>query len=225
MDAERAESTRDAKEVIDIADPANVLGSMGRKVEAVFGKECSRGVCVLKESIFLRAKSDCNGRSTSDASDGKALQFHHEAAEDGQGEAAHRGQCSGDIIKVHLDPAPSVRFCRVNGADGLATADEHGCGEEPLGRCGFNAAPIRHDIGTRASLEGLVDVVSAHLDLAVQFGAAAKAHRGRRSAHLPLQLLQAVRDVTEAEDFPRQLGGLQQSDNCPTDGLPPRSAR
>ena len=47
MDAERAESTGDAKEVIDIADPANVLGSMGRKVEAVFGKECSSGVCVL----------------------------------------------------------------------------------------------------------------------------------------------------------------------------------
>ena len=92
MDARGAEGTREAEEVIDIADPANVLGSMGRKVEAVFGKECSSGVCVLKESIFLRAKSDCNGRSTSDASDGKALQFHHEAAEDGQGEAAHRGQ-------------------------------------------------------------------------------------------------------------------------------------
>ena len=85
MDAERAESTRDAKEVIDITDPANVLGSMGRKVEAVFGKECSSGVCVLKESVFLRSESDCNGSSASDASDGKALQFHYEAAEDSQG--------------------------------------------------------------------------------------------------------------------------------------------
>ena len=83
MDAERAESTRDAEEVIDIADPANVLGSMRRKVEAVFAEECLIGVCVLEESVFLRSESDCNGGSASDASDGKALQLYYKAAEDG----------------------------------------------------------------------------------------------------------------------------------------------
>ena len=83
MDAERAEGTGDSEQVIDIANPANVLGSMGRKVEAVFGEECSSGVCVLKESVFLGSESDCNGGSASDASDGKALQLHYEAAEDG----------------------------------------------------------------------------------------------------------------------------------------------
>ena len=82
MDAERAEGTRDAKEIIDIADPANVLGSMGRKVEAVFAEECLIGVCVLEESVFLRSESDGNGGSASDAADGKALQLHYEAAED-----------------------------------------------------------------------------------------------------------------------------------------------
>ena len=167
MDAERAEGTRDAEEVIDIADPANVLGSVGRKVEVVFGEECSIGVGVLKESVFLRSESDCNGGSTSDASDGKALQLHYEAAEDSQGQAAHRSQCSGDVVEVYPDPAPAVGLCRVDGAGSFASADEDGCGQEPLGRRGFDAAPVGHDIGTRACLEGLVDIVRAHLELAV----------------------------------------------------------
>ena len=125
---------------------------------------------------------------------------------------------------MYPDPAPAVGLCRVDGAGGLATADEDGCGQEPLGRRGFDAAPIGHDISTRACLEGLVDIVRAHLELAVQVGAAAKAFEGRWGAHFPLQLLQALRDIREAEDFPRQLGGLQQSNNCPTDGLPARGA-
>ena len=83
MDARWAEGTREAEEVIDIADPANVLGSMGREVEVVFGEECSSGVCVLKEAVLLRSESDRDGGSARDAPDGKALQLHYEAAEDG----------------------------------------------------------------------------------------------------------------------------------------------